>query len=106
MVSQHMCCCQPPSSKGVMDTVEMPTLDRTLDMSRSYRKTPIRGITTKNSDKSFKTAEHKRVRRAVNACDLNANEPPAEKAFGNPWAPPKDGKHWFNLKRNPKAMRK
>ncbi|MEP5758267.1 MAG: hypothetical protein ABJ327_02945 [Litoreibacter sp.] len=75
-------------------------------MSRSYRKTPIRGMTTKSSDKVFKTAEHKRARRAVNACDLSADDPPPKKAFGNPWVSPKDGKRWFDLERYPKAMRK
>lgn len=50
-------------------------------MSRSYRKTPICGMTTAASDKAFKKAEHKRARRAVSACD----QPPAGKSFGNPW---------------------
>lgn len=58
-------------------------------MSRSYRKTPICGMTTKDSDKPFKKAEHKRARRALNVRDLSSEEPPAAKAFGNPWGHPK-----------------
>ena len=75
-------------------------------MSRSYRKTPICGITTKDSDKPFKKVEHKRARRAVNACDLSLDEPRADKAFGNPWGAPKDGKQWIDPKQFPGIMRK
>lgn len=75
-------------------------------MSRSYRKTPIIGMTTKDSDKPFKKAEHKRARRAVNARDLSTDDPPAEKQFGNPWGAPKDGKQWVDAKRFPEIMRK
>ena len=75
-------------------------------MSRSYRKTPIGGITSCSSDKLFKTAEHKRARRATRATDLSAEEPPAEKQFGNPWSAPKDDKRWFDAKRLTRDMRK
>ncbi|MEL4378367.1 hypothetical protein [Brucella cytisi] len=34
-------------------------------MSRSRKKTPITGITTADSDKAFKEAEHRRERRAL-----------------------------------------
>ncbi|KIN66144.1 hypothetical protein Z946_623 [Sulfitobacter noctilucicola] len=75
-------------------------------MSRSYRKTPICGMTTKESDKPFKKAEHKRARRAVKASDLSVEDPPAEKAFGNPWGAPKDGKQWVDPKVWPQILRK
>ena len=75
-------------------------------MSRSYRKTPICGMTTKASDKPFKKAEHKRARRALNACDLSIDDPPAVKAFGNPWGAPKDGKQWIDPTAWPQIMRK
>ena len=75
-------------------------------MSRSYRKTPIAGNAMKNSDKPFKKAEHKRARRAVNKCDLAEEEPPAVKAFGNPWGAPKDGKRWTDPKVWPRIWRK
>lgn len=75
-------------------------------MSRSYRKTPICGMTTKESDKPFKKAEHKRARRAENARDLTYDESPSTKAFGNPWSAPKDGKQLIDPKRFPEIMRK
>lgn len=75
-------------------------------MSRSYRKTPICGMTTQDSDKPFKKAAHKQARRAENARDLPLDEPPAKKAFGNPWGAPKDGKKWFDPTRFPEIMRK
>lgn len=75
-------------------------------MSRSYRKTPICGMTTAASDKAFKKAEHKRARRAANACNLLIEEPAAGKAYGNPWGAPKDGKQWIDPTRFPEIMRK
>ncbi|WP_299193599.1 hypothetical protein [uncultured Litoreibacter sp.] len=59
-----------------------------------------------DSDKLFKKASHKRARRAVNSLDLHLDDPPAEKAFGNPWGAPKDGKQWIDSKRFPEIMRK
>ena len=75
-------------------------------MSRSYRKTPICGMTTKASDKPFKKAAHRQARRALYARDLTSEEPPAEKAYGNPWGAPKDGKQWIDTSRFPEIMRK
>lgn len=75
-------------------------------MARSYRKTPICGMTKAASDKSFKKAEHKRSRRALSACDLEFDHAPAEKLFGNPWGAPKDGKQWIDPARFPEIMRK
>lgn len=75
-------------------------------MSRSYRKTPICGMTTAASDKVFKKAEHKRARRAVNARDLTLDDAPVSRAFGNPWGAPKDGKQWIEASRFPEIMRK
>ncbi|WP_282093613.1 hypothetical protein [Epibacterium ulvae] len=75
-------------------------------MSRSYRKTPICGMTTAASDKAFKKAEHKRARRALSACDLEFDNAPSDKQYGNPWGAPKDGKQWIGPERCPKIMRK
>ena len=75
-------------------------------MSRSYRKTPICGMTAKDSDKPFKKAEHKRARRALSATDLAIDEPPPAKAFGNRFGAPKDGKQWIDPARFPEIMRK
>jgi len=75
-------------------------------MSRSYRKTPICGMTTAASDKAFKKTEHKRARRAANARDLELDDAPMGKEFGNPWGAPKDGKQWIDARRFPEIMRK
>ncbi|QIG48397.1 hypothetical protein G5V57_12070 [Nordella sp. HKS 07] len=53
-------------------------------MSRSRRKTAIFGITTAESDKRFKQAEHRRERRAVKVLVKAGEEPLAPKAFGDP----------------------
>ncbi len=75
-------------------------------MARSYRKTPICGMTKAASDKAFKKAEHKRARRALSACDLEFDDAPADKLFRNPWGAPKDGKQWIDQARFPDIMRK
>jgi hypothetical protein len=63
-------------------------------------------MTTKDSDKPFKKAAHRQARRALNARDLTLDDPPAAKAFGNPWGAPKDGKQWIDPGRCPEIMRK
>jgi len=63
-------------------------------MSRSRRKTPIVPVTVAESDKAFKAREHRRERRAVATALANGDEPPAPKAFGDPWKGEKDGKVW------------
>ena len=65
-------------------------------MSRSRRKTPIAGITTTESDKPFKQAEHRRERRAVKARLDAAEEPLPAQTYGNPWRGEKDGKVWLD----------
>jgi len=57
-------------------------------VSRSYRKTPIRGLCS-DSDKPFKVAEHRRERRAAN---MSPEDAPHPKSYGNPWSSCKDGK--------------
>jgi hypothetical protein len=74
-------------------------------MSRSRRKTPIAGLTTADSDKAFKEAEHRRERRAAKATIKAGGEPTDPKAFGNPWAGEKDGKQWLSA-RLPELRRK
>lgn len=74
-------------------------------MSRSRRNTPIVGMTTADSDKAFKQAEHRRDRRAVKVRLEFDEEPLPTKAFGNPWASEKDGKQWLT-EPSPKLMRK
>lgn len=65
-------------------------------MSRSYRHTPIFGVTTSASERQYKAAAHQRERHhvrqrlriAMDDTDRRLHREP----FGNPWAGPKDGK--------------
>lgn len=76
-------------------------------MSRSTRKTPIRGITTAASDKSSKIASHRRIRRTVRQLALeNLAVLPDEKHITNSWNFNKDGKRWFDAKQHPDLLRK
>ena len=76
-------------------------------MSRSQRKTPIRGITSADSEKSDKAAGHRKVRRAVRvAIEQEAPVLPHENELTNPWSMAKDGKMRFNPAASPKLMRK
>ena len=73
-------------------------------MSRSRKKTPIVPVTTAESDKPFKVREHRRERRAVAAALALGDDPPAPKAFGDPWVGDKDGKLY--RPGDPKLVRK
>jgi len=65
-------------------------------MSRSKRKMPIAGITTAETEKSYKAAAHRAERRVVRAkVKSGADDIPHTKEFGDPWSGPKDGKYWF-----------
>jgi hypothetical protein len=65
-------------------------------MARSRKKSPACGITRAASEKDDKVRAHKQERRAVKrAVQTDEAEAPASKAFGNPWAAAKDGRHWF-----------
>jgi hypothetical protein len=63
-------------------------------------------MTKADSDKRFKTAEHRRERRKLKETDLTDDMPADSKTFGNPWASEKDGKQWIDRKRFPELMRK
>lgn len=65
-----------------------------MSMSRSRKRYPGGGITCAESDKPFKTSEHRRERRAVNAALRNGDEP-ALVIYGSPWKAPKDGKQYW-----------
>lgn len=65
----------------------------------------MRGVTSAASDKPFKTAEHRRERRAVRVALETGREPPPSKDFGDPWRGDKDGKIWFG-DRWPEVVRK
>lgn len=75
-------------------------------MSRSRRKTPIVGMTTAESDKPFKEAEHRRERRSVRAAVKQLEDAPDPKLFGNPCHAEKDGKQWLDLSHRGELMRK
>lgn len=66
-------------------------------MSRSRRHTPISGICgTRESNKQFKVQEHRRERRAVKQrLQVEQEEMPHPKEYGNEWDSPRDGKMWF-----------
>jgi hypothetical protein len=63
-----------------------------VGVSHSRRKNPIVAVTTAESDKQFKKAEHSRERVAVKVALARGDDPPAGKLFGNPWKGDKDGK--------------
>jgi len=76
-------------------------------MSRSRRKTSIRGIAGADSEKSDKAASHRKVRRAVRvAVAQDAPLLPQEKELTNPWLMAKDGKAFFDPVACPELMRK
>lgn len=63
-------------------------------------------MTKADSDKSFKTAEHRGERRKLKETDLAVGMPADSKTFGNSWSSEKDGKQWIDRKRFPELMRK
>lgn len=64
-------------------------------MSRSYRKTPIVGITTCRSEKEDKRLAN-RVVRARNRQRMRVGlEPLDRRALTDPWSMGKDGKAWW-----------
>lgn len=78
-------------------------------MSRSRRKSPIVGITTADSDRPFKRAEHRRERTAVRmrlTDDADHATLPHAKRYGDPWRGEKDGKHWLDREHRARSMRK
>ena len=66
-------------------------------MSRSRRRTPIIGFAA-DSDKRYKTQEHRRARRMTRSVLTTTLDPDHRrlhsKQFGNDWASDKDGKHY------------
>lgn len=77
-------------------------------MSRSRRKTPVRGITTSDTEKRDKRIANRRLRRAVRV-RLSA-EPegvlPDLREVSSVWCFDKDGKTRFDPGRWPSLMRK
>ncbi|ELT50986.1 hypothetical protein D584_01293 [Brucella intermedia M86] len=53
-------------------------------------------MTTAESDKLFKEAEHRRERRAVRSAIKAGDDLPHPRKFGDPWDGQKDGKRWLD----------
>ncbi len=75
-------------------------------MSRSYKKTPIMGHTTCQSERHDKRAWHKRWRLherhnidSLNHDDFEQYSPVDFKEVSNVWLMGKDGKHYFSPNR-------
>lgn len=64
-------------------------------MSRSWKKRPITGSTTAESDKAYKQAEHQRERAAAKIAIGQGEQPTPARAYGNPWFSEKDGKQYW-----------
>lgn len=76
-------------------------------MTRSKRKTPVRGITTAPSEKSDKVVSHRKVRRTVRQIVADSDKLlPAEKELMSSHSMAKDGKARFDPQSNPKLLRK
>ena len=76
-------------------------------MSRSNRKTPVRGVTAAESEKSDKAASHRKLRRAArDAIAVGNPVMPVERQLTNPWSMAKDGKYRFDPVVYRKLMRK
>ena len=79
-------------------------------MSRSRRKTPIRGITSSNSDHTWKKAAARALRRRVKqhvTATLDGDRFAGKRwDLVNPWSSEKDGKTWFGDLDRDDLMRK
>ena len=79
-------------------------------MSRSRRKTPVKGITTASSEKQDKRLANRRLRRKTKEqLDQHVSDDtplPAQREVSNRWAMDKDGKLRFDEDEYPKGMRK
>lgn len=74
-------------------------------MSRSFRRTPVCGITKAESDRDFKRRGHRAVRAAERAALAHARDIPGWREIFNGWGD-KDGKSRFDPERFPELMRK
>lgn len=77
-------------------------------MARSRRKTPVRAVTSSESEKSDKAASHRKIRRSVR--QIVPIEPdavlPLERELTNTFSMAKDGKARFDPKKSPSLLRK
>lgn len=76
-------------------------------MSRSYKKTPICGITTSESEKQDKQIANRRFRRNSHQLVKIGKEPPFRtREVSNVHTFDKDGKQYFSAQKYPSLLRK
>lgn len=73
-------------------------------MSRSFRHTPKRGVTTCRSEKAAKKQCHRLIRRRK--CESTQELRKIRTDIQHPWGMPKDGKYIFDPDKDPHLMRK
>lgn len=74
-------------------------------MSKSYRKTPIVGVTTAASDRYGKKASARKLRRAVKVSVARGDDvQPHQYELFDPYSMPKDGKTYI-ARGNPDAKK-
>jgi len=64
-------------------------------MSRSYKKTPVTGLTGCWSEKDWKTEWHRRWRARIKDAVREERDPPLLHEVCDIWDGPKDGKIWW-----------
>jgi hypothetical protein len=70
--------------------------DNNLEMSRSLKKTPKKGITTAKSEKENKRTANRKLRRVTKIQVKKGNSEPAnKKEVSNVWSFDKDGKQFL-----------
>jgi len=98
-----------PRNSGTFSGFVKIRLNEVNKMSRSRRHTPIQGITTADSEKWDKRLANKTLRHhnkilvnklGENAIPLKMNQ------VMTPWQMGKDGKQYFDPRKDPKSMRK
>ena len=80
-----------------------------MKMSRSKRRTPVRGNTTARSEKQDKRLYNRRYRRVCKQMihsDPGRELLPMLREYSNPGAMDKDGKFRFNSRDRPELLRK
>jgi hypothetical protein len=80
-----------------------------MKMSRSKRRTPVRGITSARSEKQDKRLYNRRYRRVCKQAlyaDPTRELLPLLREYSNVGAMDKDGKFWFDPRERPVLLRK
>ncbi|MEO6528743.1 MAG: hypothetical protein ABIP93_19150 [Gemmatimonadaceae bacterium] len=78
-------------------------------MTRSRKKTPIRGVTSAASEKADKAVAHRKERKRVRTVLHVDPEPevlPHTRELSDPWDMAKDGKVYLGSRLTPKERRK